>query len=175
MLTFLFSVIGFPLTALFLLGEALLQWRYLDSDNKAGLSACVLFFFLYIVAYDVCIDPTTFCYVAEIWPTTIRSKGIALAWFAYFVGAITYTAPSALAFKTIQWRMYFVWIACNIVSTVIVYFFVPETKNRTLEEMGELFGDEVMTHLATDDQGLIALEDEKGRARSSHTETVEDR
>lgn len=164
---------GFPLTALFLLAEALLQREYLGTDNQAGLSACVLFLFLYIVAYDVCIDPTTFCYVAEIWPTTIRSKGIALAWFAYFVGAITYTAPSALAFRTIEWRMYFVWIACNIVPTVIVYFFVPETKHKTLEEMGELFGDEVVTHLTADGQDVVETVGDKRSSTAIHAEGKE--
>jgi hypothetical protein len=84
------------------------------------------------------------------WPTAIRSKGIGLSWFAYFVGAITYTTPSAVAFKNIGWCMYMVWFACNIVSTVVLYFFLPETANKTLEEMGDLFGDEVVVHFAGD-------------------------
>jgi hypothetical protein len=82
----------------------------------------------------------------------IRAKGIALAWFAYFVGAITYTTPSQVAFRNIGWRMYMIWFCCNIVSTVLVYFFMPETKGKTLEEMGELFGDEVVVHLGEDGQ-----------------------
>lgn len=36
---------------------------------------------------------------AEIFPTTIRAKGIALAFFSYFLGAITYTTPAPTALR----------------------------------------------------------------------------
>lgn len=151
-------VIGFPINALFLLGEALLQRQYVDGTgivSHGGLSACVLFLFLYIVSYDICIDPVSFIYVAEVWPTAIRSKGIALGWFAYFMGTLTYTTPAALAFKNISWRFYMVFFSCNIVSSVVIYFFLPETKGKTLEEMGDLFGDEVVVHMADDGRGFV--------------------
>jgi sugar phosphate permease len=149
------SVIGFPLTALCLLAEALLQRSFSGTSSKGGNAACVFFLFLFIHIFDITIQCPTNVVVAEIWPTAIRSKGIGLSWFAYFVGAITYTTPSALAFKNIGWRMYMVWFSCNIVSTVIVYFYLPETANKTLEEMGGLFGDEVMVHFAGDGVNIV--------------------
>lgn len=147
------------------------------------MAACVLFLFLYICAYDMFIDPVTFIYTAEIWPTNIRSKGLALAWFAYFVGAITWTTPSQLAFKTIGWRMYIIWFACNIVTTIVFvsichylmrnladhyvqYFYLPETKGVPLEEMGDLFGDEVVVHLAQDGRGIV----ESDKMTAEHVE-----
>ena len=39
-----------------------------------------------------------FIWSAEVFPTTIRAKGLGVTLFGYFVGAITYTTPSALAF-----------------------------------------------------------------------------
>jgi sugar phosphate permease len=143
-------VIGFPLTGLCLLAEALLQRSFAGTHNRGGNAACVLFLFLFIHVFDLTIQCTTNVFVAEIWPTAIRSRGIGLSWFAYFVGAITYTTPSAVAFKNIGWRMYMVWLGCSIVSTIIVYFYVPETANKTLEEMGDLFGDKVVVHIARD-------------------------
>lgn len=92
-------MIGFPALAVCLLAEALLQWKYLGTDNQAGLAACCLFIYIYIIFYQ-CVDAPSFIFCAEIFPTTIRAKGISLCFFAYFVGAITYTSPSALAFKT---------------------------------------------------------------------------
>lgn len=91
-------MIGFPGLAGCLLAEGLLQWKYLGSDKAAGNAACLFFIFLYIVFYQ-CVDAPSFVWSAEIFPTTIRAKGISLSLFAYFVGAITYTTPSALAFK----------------------------------------------------------------------------
>ena len=92
------TVIGFPLLACCLLAEALLQRQYLDTINKPGNAACVLFIFIYIVCYQ-CIDGPSFVWAAEIFPTTVRAKGIGLTFFAYFIGAITYTTPAALAFR----------------------------------------------------------------------------
>jgi hypothetical protein len=84
-------------------------------------------------------------WAAEIFPTTIRAKGLSLALFAYFVGAITYTTPSVLAFKTIGWHMYLLYMSLCLVSTVVVYFYVPETKGLPVEEIGALFGDAKLT------------------------------
>lgn len=46
-------VIGFASLAGILLAEALLQWKYLGTDDKAGNAACVLFIFLFIVFFQV--------------------------------------------------------------------------------------------------------------------------
>jgi hypothetical protein len=100
MLTAVFQslVIGFPALALNLLAEALLQRAYLGSTNQAGLGAAVGFIFLFIVLFQF-IDAPSFVWCSEIFPTTIRAKGIGLSMFAYFVGFITFSTPGALAFR----------------------------------------------------------------------------
>lgn len=153
-------VIGYPLVAAVLLINAILQKTYVGTDNKSGNGAAVAFIFIFITVYSFFIDPPQFVFVSEIFPTTIRAKGIGLAFFAYFLGAITYTAPAAVAFKNIGWRMYMVWFAVTIVSSVLIYFFVPETKGLALEEIGELFGDKVVVHMTADQKGI--LEDKEG-------------
>jgi hypothetical protein len=85
-----FGAGGFMVTAACLLAEALLRKKYLGHCDKAGNAAAVFFLFLFITCFDLFIDAASFTYVAEVWPTTIRSKSIALAWFAYFLGAITF-------------------------------------------------------------------------------------
>ena len=91
-------MIGFPALACCLLLEGVLQYKYLGTDNKAGLAACVAVIYIYIVCFQL-VDGPAFIWVSEIFPTTIRAKGNSLGFFSYFVGAITYTTPSALAFK----------------------------------------------------------------------------
>jgi hypothetical protein len=51
-----------------------------------------------------------------------------------------------------------------MVSTVIVYFFIPETTNMSLEEIGALFGDPVMVHLTADGQGIVENDNFKALA-----------
>lgn len=50
--------------------------------------------------------------------------------------------------------------ACNIVSTTIIYFWLPETKGKSMEEMGDLFGDKVVVHMSKDGNHLVDLKKE---------------
>jgi hypothetical protein len=46
------------------------------------------------------------------------------------------------AFEAIGWKYFIVYVCTNMSNAVICYFLFPETKNKTLEEIGRLFGDE---------------------------------
>jgi hypothetical protein len=157
-LTYSFPVIGFPCIAGILLAEALLQMKYVGTTDKAGNAAALFFIFLYGAFYGFFLDPAQFVWCTEIFPITIRAKGVGLTFFSYFLGAITYTTPGATAFKNIGWKMYMVWFSCNIVSTIIIYFYLPETSNLPLEEIGALFGDEVIVHMSADGHTLAEVD-----------------
>lgn len=47
-----------------------------------------------------------------------------------------------------------------IISAIIVYFWIPETKGLPVEEIGALFGDEVVVHLTADGHWIV--EDKQG-------------
>jgi len=166
-------LIGFPGLAACLLMEALLQWKYLGSNNNVGLGACIAVIYLYIVIFQ-CVDGASFIWMSEIFPTNIRAKGISLGFFSYFVGAITYTTPSVLAFKTIKYNMYFLYVGLCIISTVVVYYYVPETKQLPVEEIGALFGDAVIVHLTADGHGIVEEQEmiKIGQSAVVHTENA---
>lgn len=46
-----------------------------------------------------CVDAPTFVWAAEIFPTTIRAKGLSLAQVGFSLGAITYATPAPLAYR----------------------------------------------------------------------------
>ena len=135
--------------------------KYNSTTNHAGNAAALFFIFFYQWFYGFFIDPTQFAYAAEVFPTIIRAKGIGLAFFSYFVGAVTYTEASATAFREIGWRMYMVWFACSMATPIVIYFFVPETKGRTLEEVAELFGDRVVLHMTADGTEIVEKDKDK--------------
>lgn len=57
--------------------------------------------------------------------------------------------PGATAIATISWRYFVVFCCLTVVTIVVIYFYYPETKGRSLEELAELFGDPVVIHLTT--------------------------
>jgi predicted MFS family arabinose efflux permease len=107
----------------------------------------------FVFFYGLFIDAASFIYSSEIYPTNIRSRGVALATFTYFTACITFVTPGATAISNIGYK-YFVIFAClSVVSIIVIYFMYPETKGKSLEELAELFGDPVVVHLtdATDE------------------------
>lgn len=54
-----------------------------------------------------------------------------------------------------KYRMYFLYMGLCIISTIVVYFYIPETKQIPIEEIGALFGDEVVVHLTADGHGIV--------------------
>ncbi|CAK7206968.1 hypothetical protein SEUCBS139899_009775 [Sporothrix eucalyptigena] len=149
---------GYIVLTVMLIIEMVLQKYYVSSTNKAGTAATVAFLWIYVGCYGFFIDPPQFVYVSEIFPTTLRAKGVALGFASYFLGAITFTTPAATAARTIGWKMYLVYVGLNVISIGLIYWFVPETKNLSLEEIGELFGDEVVVHLSADGHHVVEAE-----------------
>ena len=50
-------------------------------------------------------------------------------------------------------------MGCCILCEVVVYFYIPETRGKPVEEMGSLFGEEVTLHMTFDGRGLIGKPD----------------
>lgn len=61
-------------------------------------------------------------------------------------------------FATIGWKYYLVFVACDVVSFIPLYIYLPETTGLSFEEMGVLFGDTVVTHLNANGTGLVELD-----------------
>jgi hypothetical protein len=51
-------------------------------------------------------------------------------------------------------NIFYLYMGLCIVSTIIIYFFVPETKQLPVEEIAALFGDEVVVYLSPDGHKL---------------------
>lgn len=55
--------------------------------------------------------------------------------------------------------MYLIFMGLCIICEVVVYFYVPETRGKPVEEMGALFGEEVVLHMTADGRGLVEKSD----------------
>ena len=47
-----------------------------------------------------------------------------------------------------------------LLSTALIYIFIPETTCLPVEEIGALFGDDVIVHLTPDGHGIVEIEKE---------------
>ncbi|GJE88676.1 MFS general substrate transporter [Phanerochaete sordida] len=110
-----------------------------DSHTGAGWAACV-FVWIFAMAFGYSWGPCAWILVAEIWPLSIRGKGVSIAassnWMNNFiVGQVTPTMMNKLGFGTFVFFGSF-----SFVGGLFILFLVPETKGLTLEEMDEVFG-----------------------------------
>lgn len=53
-----------------------------------------------------------------------------------------WTQVSPVAFETIGWKYYLVFICCCVVGATVMFFFYPDTSGKSLEEVSLMFGDE---------------------------------
>ena len=152
------------------------------NPNQGGAKAAVFFIMFFVFFYGLFIDAASFIYSSEIYPTNIRSRGMALSTTTYFTACIvslcrlwhreynytctdlepqTYVTPGATAIGDIGWKYYLVFMCLTVISIVVIYFFYPETKQRSLEELAASFGETV-----------IDVTNEKADTGVGHTEQV---
>jgi sugar phosphate permease len=60
-----------------------------------------------------------------------------LGFAAYFIGALTFTTPAATAARTIGWKYNIIFVISNVILIVLIYYFIPETSGKSLEEIGK--------------------------------------
>ncbi|KAJ5738508.1 hypothetical protein N7493_001663 [Penicillium malachiteum] len=135
-------IIGLSGMMVSLIFEAALWAQYAGSANHPGLSAALFFIFLHLAFYGCCIDANSFVYASEIFPTHIRSRGVAWSVGTLFLTTIPYLEAAPTALATIEWKYFIIFIVLTFINIPIVYFTFPETKGISLENLNGVFGDE---------------------------------
>ena len=143
---------------------------YGGGPNVAANGVGIFFLILFGIIFSLSWNSGTPVYCAEIFPTQIRATGGAISTFCSFVIQVVLAQASPTALNNIEWRFYFVFIACNLITAALVFFFLPETKGKTLEEISEVFGDIFVTiHM---DEPLKSELSDSPPAISTQTEKV---
>ncbi|KAG8716496.1 hypothetical protein FRC08_009405 [Ceratobasidium sp. 394] len=110
------------------------------SHTAAGWVACVLVW-IFAAAFGYSWGPAAWVLVAEIYPISVRGPGMSVAassnWMNNFiVGQVTPSMMEHITYGTFIFFGLF-----SLMGGAFIYFFVPETKGLTLEEMDLAFGD----------------------------------
>lgn len=110
-----------------------------DPNNKSAANTTVAFIFIFGIVFSFGWTPLQSMYIAETLPTTTRAKGTAIGNFASSAASTVIQYSSGPAFKNISYYFYLVFLFWDLFEAAFIYFFFPETKDRTLEELAEVF------------------------------------
>lgn len=119
--------------------------KYLESSNKKptwAIALCVLAVCTDVSFFSIGLGPITWVYSCEIFPLRLRAQGSSLAVSVNRVvsGVVSMTFLS-ISKKITFGGMFFLLSGIMVVATIFFYFLLPETKGKTLEEIGEIFQD----------------------------------
>ncbi|WAO94606.1 Hypothetical protein NCS54_01219700 [Fusarium falciforme] len=149
-------------------------------NHQAAGWAAICMVWLFVVHFGYSWGPCAWIIIAEIWPLSTRPYGTSLGassnWMNNFiVGQVTPDMLDGITYGT-----YILFGLLTYIGAAFIYFFVPETKRLSLEEMDLIFGsegtaqadaermDEInreigLAHILSQDGGVDQLGDEKPR------------
>ncbi|TVY20543.1 Polyol transporter 5 [Lachnellula arida] len=133
------TLITFPLMCIFLLAAGL---SLLKTDGSKGgrIGPVVLFVYLFTICYSLGEGPVAFQYSAEVFPTIQREQGMAWAVCINntFAGILSLTFPRMKTVMTPTGAFGF-YAGLNLIAWGMIFCFVRETKQLTLEEIDQVF------------------------------------
>ncbi|XEU95828.1 hypothetical protein FSHL1_001113 [Fusarium sambucinum] len=138
-----------PLMSLFLMA-ATIAYAVGPQDTTGGQSrpeantsaaiAGIIFIYLFAASYSPGLGPIPFTLASESFPLKNREAGasVAISINLFFAGLLTILLPRINAQFKIAGTLGF-FAGLNVVAFILIFFFVEETKQLTLEELDQVF------------------------------------
>ncbi|KAJ5900913.1 sugar transporter [Penicillium subrubescens] len=132
----LFGAAGMSISMAILAGTNYRLTHY--NESGAGVGQAV-FLFVFNTFFAIGWLGMTWLYPAEIVPLRIRAPTNALATSANWIFNFMVVMVTPVAFDSIKYKTYIIFAVINFFIFPAVYFFFPETRYRSLEEMDAIF------------------------------------
>ncbi|KAF8655480.1 hypothetical protein AX16_003038 [Volvariella volvacea WC 439] len=107
--------------------------------NPVRANAGISFVYLFMVVFSFGWTPMQALYPAEVLSYEARAKGLAFLGIVTQTSSLINTFALPIALDKITWKVYIIFLIWDAFEVVMIYFFVVETKNLTLEEINEVF------------------------------------
>jgi sugar porter (SP) family MFS transporter len=108
-----------------------------SGDTYGSVASAMVFLYVYFFCQTTLV--VCWVYPTEIWPQEIRAKGNAFGILGWAIGAGSTTLAIPTMFDKLGWQTFLVFACLNALCLPLTYFFLPETANRSLEEINLLF------------------------------------
>lgn len=120
---------------------------YISPSSRAHLGLVTFFIYVYDAFYSPGEGPVPFTYSAEVFPLSHREIGMswAVATNNFWATVVSLTFPRQLNAFGVQGAFGF-YAAMNVVALIMIFLFMPETQQRSLEELDYVFGVPTRTH-----------------------------
>lgn len=108
----------------------------IPGEGNLHLGLVALFVYIFCAFYSPGEGPVPFTYSAEVFPLSHREVGMAWAVSTclFWAGVLTVSFPAILKSLGVL-GAFCLYAGFNIVAFVMIFLWVPETKQRTLEEL----------------------------------------
>jgi MFS family permease len=125
----------------------------------------------YFFGYDIALTPLVVSYPIEIWPYKLRAKGLAVSQMTSLAMVFFNTFVNPIALEAIDWKYYFVFLAVLISMVVSVWFWYPETRGLTLENVAWIFdGEQADVGIVSAKEVLEGVKEEENKKDGGHIE-----
>lgn len=110
-------------------------------DNHQGAAwTAVVFIWLYAIHFGYSWGPVAWIIISEVFPLGLRAKGVSIGGSSNWLNNFAVAMSTSDFIETSQFGAFIFFGVITTIGVIWVYFLVPETKGRTLEEMDEIFG-----------------------------------
>ncbi|KAI5244827.1 general substrate transporter [Aureobasidium subglaciale] len=112
---------------------------FADHNDSAAGSVLIVFTCLFIVSFATTWGPLVWAVVAELYPANYRASCMGLATASNWIWNFLISLFSTVIVDEIHWFFGLVFGGCCLGLAAIVYFFVIESKDRSLEEIDTMY------------------------------------
>jgi predicted MFS family arabinose efflux permease len=110
-----------------------------NTGSKPAGIVVVVCLFTFFFHYDIAYTPLLLSYPTEIFPYTLRSKGITAELLSIYISLVIAAFVNPIGLENIGWKYYIVFCCLLVVFLAVTFFVYPETKGHSLEEIAQIF------------------------------------
>jgi Sugar (and other) transporter len=95
--------------------------------------------FLFFISFSATWGHINWVYCAEIFPTNVRAKGSSVGTMSHWAWNCVVSLSTPYLVEAISTRIYLIFGIIGLLMGLFSYYYIPETKGKTLEEIDLMF------------------------------------